>query len=785
MRSILVVHHDSALRLAIRTELSRFHVSLVENLEGTPAALSAADAVIADSALARRLLKACERTGRLPDLVLLCARSDSEAVSALATLSEEGHAFFSVDASTSPTEVARQVGRLLEPRRSRRAAVQRGILARVEMGERVLSLPVRNASSGGICLDAGGDAPVEWLRPGTRLASVTLLRSTCALTAPQPAVVRYLHRLAKGSPPASFMVGVKLQPPDAGTADGTVVDFSTARAVLQRALRRGEPLQVRASTGSLVNLPSSAVSMTPDGLLTLSGTEGLGPPAVGDVVELLFDFGGQGLHGLASVRGSGRRGLTLSIPRTLDEVRPRAGLRAAAPPDASWVASWRCPLTGADQSCSVARVDGKRILVHADKDPSALFVPGLRIDVTLRLGPGPALVSAARVESSPARGEAALVLLELDEPKESQLRNAAIHARFPALVDLAQVHFNEVWELMKDAHQFFPDYPFDDPQVPLALEAAQRALESAGGQLGKAFVYRDPDRLTGHASGLRVYARTWLFGHLAVLPGFHRADHASQELSAQAIEYGESLRDVEFIRYVWRTENRWPNRLCTWLARRMKQENGTRLIFLNYLRNSLGKAWPLTDAAPFLSVRLATREDLLSLESLVRQSGDVVGLLSDDLTADELELKSLGERYAKVGLERRREVWAVDGPDGVAAFGLREVTTPGLCWPELTNALRLFVQTPDAALARAARAALMQHACQEVKRSGRTAAVVLGDQNDASVARSLGFEHLGQTAEWTFPASMVGTWDNLSQAIFERLDRRAAAHSPAEKERAA
>jgi hypothetical protein len=785
MRSVLVIHHDSALRLAIRTKLSRFNVSLLADLDGTPVQLGTADAVIADSSLARRLLKACERAGRLPDLVFLCARSDSEAVSALTALSEEGHGFVSVDASNAPAEVTRQLVRLLEPRQSKRAAVHRGIFARVDTAGRVLTLPVRDASSGGIGLDVALDSPVEWLRPGAQLTSVTLVRRGCALTAPQPAVVSYLHRPVNDSQPATFVAGVRLQRPDAGVSDGTVVDFSAARAVLQRALRRGEPLQLRASTGAAVSLASSSVSVTPDGFLTLSGVEGLRAVLSGDVVELAFDFGGQRLRGLASVRGSSRWALTLSIPRTLDEVRPRSGVRAVAPADDGWVARWRCPLTGVDQSCSVARLDGHRVLVDVDAENPPLFVPGLRIDATLHFGSGPVLVSAAQVESAPHHGQATLALLDLDEPQESLLRNAAIHARFPALLDLEQVRFNDVWELMKDAHQFFPDYPFDDPQVPLALAAAQRALETAGGQLGKAFVYRDTQRVTGHASGLRVYARTWLFGHLAVLPGFHRSEHASLELSAQAVEYGESLRDVEFIRYVWRTENRWPNRLCTWLARRMNQENGTRLIFYHYLRNAPGQAPASVNAEPSLPVRPAHREDLLHLESLVRGSGDIVGLLSDDLTADELELHTLSKRYASVGLERRREVWAVDGPEGIAAFGLLEVTTPGLCWPELTNALRLFVHTSDASLAGAARAALIRHACQHAERSGRPAPVVLAAESDLSAALALGFVNLGQTAEWTFPASQVGKWDNLSQAIFERLNRRSAGRRETEEERAA
>jgi hypothetical protein len=397
--------------------------------------------------------------------------------------------------------------------------------------------------------------------------------------------------------------------------------------------------------------------------------------------------------------------------------------------------------------------------------------------VVLSAANGEVLLFRGEVESpmAPAPGgggQVTVVLHDVSRKQAAMLRQASVAARYPHAQPLLSAPFSDVWTLMRDSHQFFPDYPFDDASVPKRIGAAQEALESADGELGRAFLYCDQGRLVGHASGLRVYRRTWLMGHLAVLPGFHRSDQASRELSALALEYGEMLEDVDFVRYVWRTENRWPNRYSCWLARRVGQESRSRLGFFHYLRCEPRALRPA--AGPGLAVRRAERADLMALEAHLRRTGDLVTLLSDDLTADGLELEQLSSRFAAVGIERRREVWVVDGLGEPLAYGLLERSTPGLCWPELTNALKLVVATADASRGDAARVALSLHAAENNRVRGMPSTVVLAADEDLAALAPLGFQSLGKTAEWTFARSLVGDWDNLTRAVTERFARRAA-----------
>ncbi|HMK71825.1 MAG TPA: hypothetical protein VK454_00725, partial [Myxococcaceae bacterium] len=212
-------------------------------------------------------------------------------------------------------------------------------------------------------------------------------------------------------------------------------------------------------------------------------------------------------------------------------------------------------------------------------------------------------------------------------------------------------------------------------------------------------------------------------------------------------------------------------------------ESRSRLGFFHYLRCELGAL--RRGGAGGLGVRRATPADLASLEAHLRRTGDLVALISDDLTAEALELEQLEGRFARVGLERRREVWVVDGGATPLAYGLLERTTPGLCWPELTNALKLVITTSDPALAGAARTALALHAAESNRARGLASTVVLAADDDLPALLPLGFQSLGKTAEWTFARSLVGEWDNLTRAVTERFARRVAAQAAQRTEQAA
>jgi hypothetical protein len=792
MRSVLVVDPNPSLRLAMRVQLATYPLLLSEadGLENGALA-KGPNAVVAPAALARRLVKELERLETEPALVLLYRADDVAGTEALARLAAEGHAFQSVECSEAAVHVARRVVQALDGRRSVRVPVPKETRLRFRLAGRPFSLAVTEVASHGLSAEVSSDFAVDRISPGVLLPGASLFLGISRLTAERTLVVRNLRRVSRSGEAPRFVVGLAFEQPPAQTPAELHDDPPHIRAMLQRALRRDEPLRLYGPAGVVLQTAPQDATLTPGGdLILASGADGHGLRA-GDVVSLVVDFGGQTLSGEVSLRAVGPGRLTLSLPRMLSVSRGREGLRFVAPTSSGWRAWHRCPFRGEDRLHLVERLDGSRVTLRVD--PAAeVLPPGMLLDpMVLSSATGQVLLFRGEVEMplGPAPGGGGQVTVRLHDvsrKQSSMLRQAAVAARYPHAQPLLSVPFSEVWTLMRDSHQYFPDYPFDDPAAPLRIAETQEAVESADGELGRAYIYCEEGRPMGHASGLRVYRRTWLMGHLAVLPGFHRSDQSSRELSALALEYGEMLEDVDFVRYVWRTENRWPNRYSSWLSRRVGQESRSRLAFFHYFRcpSSALRA----EAPAGLSVRRAARADLMALEAYLRRNGQLVTLLSDDLTADALELEQLSARFADVGLERRREVWVVDGQDAPMAFGLLERSTPGLSWPELTNALKLVVTTEDAEAAEAARAALILQAERSNRERGMPSTVVLAADEDLAALAALGFESLGKTAEWTFARSLVGEWDNLTRAVTERFARRASAqashgaHLPSETE---
>jgi hypothetical protein len=202
----------------------------------------------------------------------------------------------------------------------------------------------------------------------------------------------------------------------------------------------------------------------------------------------------------------------------------------------------------------------------------------------------------------------------------------------------------------------------------------------------------------------------------------------------------------------------------------METEGLTRLRYVNYLQLS-GPLRPFASGA-WPTVRPASPLDLRWYEQYLRKQGDVLGLRSDDLTANELELSTLGEMSAAYGVNRRRRIFIVDGRDGPVGLALAEESTPGLCWPELTNAFHVVTPDPNHPLARVAREALAAYCIKHYREQNRVSAITLCDDSMVENLRMAGFISHGRTAEWTFHKSLVRRWNELATGIFERVARR-------------
>jgi hypothetical protein len=817
-RTFVLVHPDEARRGKVASVLNGNLVASFASREGVAERIAEVtpDVVVAHYAGAKRLLQDVERVAPKSARVLLCSMSDPEAVDEIIEMAAEGHIFYAVDEDQPADELEKALLALVHMRNSARVDAAGHIQATVRAGGAEHRVEVVDLGNHGLALKLPVDAPVEWFVPGTLLEDVRVYRNGDASGAPgrngpasggsnrgdatflawPRAVVRHI-RLVQDEGEPYFRAGVELataaEDTSAVSAASSLRDPVRIQALLRRALRRGATLLLKSVDDShrQVAVKEAVIqSRGRDGLIRCAPAPSLAA-APHDVVQLAFDLGGQSYRGLATVAEVGDDRLVISVPRLLTSHHRRTHLRFRPGADRPFAVSFTSPATGERIVRPVLDLHPHGLSFPFDASREVLPA-GLHLDeVTLTLPNGTAARCRAEVKSIGAmppgadgRGMAlpfrcGLQLHDVPVAARQAILDAFVATRSPSVNDVHKVPFGDIWRLM--GASMHPDYPFEGAHVPM-LEQAYRKVASTGEGLSKSLVYTDGGRAVGHAAGLRVYSRTWMLMHLAVQPGYHRQEHIGREMSSLIIEYVEAFDDIDFVRFLWHTENRWPNRLAGWVARSMHTEGLTRLRYFHYLRKAFDGA-PATD--PGMRVREAGPSDLKWLEGHFRKAGEMVRLRADDLTAAEMTMPTLKNRFGGYDLHRQRRVFMVDGDNGPLAAALAEEATPGMYLAEFTNSFSLVTPEPKHPLAEKARAALTAHCEDHYRQLGRVSAVSLVPDGEVAEYEARGFTSHGRIAEWTFHRSTVRTWYNLSMAIFERLHRRQARSAKAVEEKAA
>jgi hypothetical protein len=314
----------------------------------------------------------------------------------------------------------------------------------------------------------------------------------------------------------------------------------------------------------------------------------------------------------------------------------------------------------------------------------------------------------------------------------------------------------------------FPDYPLEIPGRVAVLAKGHRAIGDGHHGLGKSFVFNENGEVLGHASGLRTHSKTWLAQHLVVRSGYHRHTQISQALVNLSFDYAESLGDVEFLRGLWRTSNRWPSRVFGTVTSKLLRPGESHLGSFNPMRRTVGP----TPRAVTATTRDATEADLAALLDTLRLTCDPVFLKGHDLLEGELHFESLAPRYRAAGLHRRRVVGVAVRGGKPVGWAVLERMSPGLFWAEWYNAFRLFLAEPSAPDADDVRQALVGWTMARLALEGAMIAECLASEADLPCLSQLGFADLGRVMEYTAHRSL--TRDIASQviAVFEKLSAR-------------
>ncbi|WPB80622.1 PilZ domain-containing protein [Archangium violaceum] len=787
IRDVLVVHPNAGRRAALASALPSYRVVAVESK--VEAAFKMADAapalIIAPPDDARHFLR--QVANAAPDAlrVFICSKSDPVGLAELMQSAAEGHVFSVLDDALSGPELGRTISHLLQHQGSAFAAVPSSLYSvAFECNEQSYSARCVEIGNFGATLLLPEDVPAAGFPPGTTLESVRVEREGRLLfktpwahvQRAQPATDELGTYLRLG---ISWATAMHPPPPVPGV---TMEEQSEVVATLRKGLRREAVLWMQRANDSSVQLRlEEPVVEVVDGAAVLRcRSAGMLECSVGDEVDLFFEMGGQSYSGvtqLLSLEADG--GLTVRVPRALVIRNWRSLPRFKPDSDNRFLISFLAPITG--QPTTRAPLDLSVGGLSFPFDASSEIIPaGSRLDATLLLPDGSstqcqlevrsihALPSDGRQDGGLRPFRAGARFSGLAQNARDAILRAFMHSRCAAIADGSQVPFEDIWRLMEESrYRFHPDYPFGDEAALALLQDTHRKVYSKG-DLGRSLVYSNQHGLQGQIAALRVHSRTWMVQQLAVRPGVRRNEQISYELSNLVVELGEVQHDVEFIRYCWRKDNRWPSRRMGWLARAMETPGLSMLQHFCYMRLPLG---PEPRVAPegLPRVREGVRTDFVWIELHLRDRGELVRVLCEDLLTDEVDLRVVRERFRAQGLHRSRRVFVVDGEYGPLAIALSEEGTPGLCLIEKTNSFSLLVPNRNHPQARAAVQALIQRCIEQSQELGRPSAIALVDEEDTELLQQAGFEHLGRFSEWIFHRSMIRRGCELWRSVFERL----------------
>lgn len=768
-RPVLIIHGDSRRRFELRRLLPQREVLEADCRESAVPLLArgALSLVLAQPHGFRRLLRDLERQTPGTPRAVLCP-DDPEVRRELFDLASEGYDFVTIPESAPET-----VRQLVEPRGARRVRPQAGLTAHFLAGSVDFLATVAEVSSDGLGLWLPPRAPVERLAVGTALEHATVSGAQGVLLEPRRWVVRTLRRVPGRSGEVHLGVSIEPSADEASRRAATALhDPIRVRGLLRRALARRAPFVLHLAEGTgRWEYEAGALDAADRLVLERPRTGARFEP--GEVVTLAFELLGSQVEALTTVLEVNGGACVLALPRAARRRERREALRVRLDGEPRGVVTLLEPLSG--QTLERPLFDLHPMGASFELDDDAIALPPSLVlpRVTLQLGDTTFACSAVVQGSLPltadgSRRRVGLRLVPLPGDERQGLIDAWLTRLVPDVRCGARVTFDAIWRLFQHEQVRFPDYPLEAPATQEALAATHRAVGDGRHGLGKAFVFTDGDQVLGHASGLRTHSRSWLAQHLVVRSGYHRGTQISQALVNLSFDYAEALGDVDYLRGLWRTSNRWPSRVFGTVTAKLLRPGQSHLTSFTPMRRAVGPvALP-----PGVAARPARDEDLADLVEHLRATFDPVFLQGHDLTKDQLQLESLAPRYRAAGLDRHRRFGVALRDGRPAGWAVLERMTPGLFWAEWYNAFRLFVAEPGAPDADAVRAALVAWAMQALSDEGaRVAECIAGDEDREAVSR-LGFTDLGRVMEYTAHRSLTRDITAQVVAVFEKLTAR-------------
>jgi len=614
-------------------------------------------------------------------------------------------------------------------------------------------------SSAGLAFVLAEDADVAMFLPGESLSSLSVSRGDRVLLDGAEARVTRLEPVG-----ASYHVGCALRAPASNQSVLRVIrDPATCAGLVQGAVRsRHLILRRAAGDGQELQCTRAHLDLAAHEL-ELGGLDHTF--AAFDVVEGLFELAGV-VYRFRTACASAAP-LRLRLPAAVEVMHQRTAPRSAA--SAGLRISLESPFAGAPIERRVRDISttGVSFDIGAATDPLPV---GTRI-ATMTLHSGKSSIRlTGRVRHLVDRAQHLRCGLEfegVDARTRQRLVELIMADRYPTVDCSDGVDFDGLLAFMREAR--YLDETREEALRPLFPEARRihTALRRDGNSLQRTLVVRDEKRMVGHIAGLQAYPRTWMFHHLAALPGHRAAGVVSVAAMDQLLHESQS----EFFRAWFLASARFPSRVFGGFARKLP--NGPLSDVRAYAHAMLPTAtWASQSTS--LEVGDATRGELLLVEQRLVASLPPIVVQAEDLTRQGLHLDALDRRYQRIGLHRGRRVLVARRDGRMLGFALAEVSSPGLNLADALSSFRvtLLGETPVPA-AQEARRALVGAAASIYARTGRQLARCLIAPEETADYAALGMQLDEDTSLcWTCHRSQFQAFTEHMKVFFEEIVAR-------------
>jgi hypothetical protein len=481
-----------------------------------------------------------------------------------------------------------------------------------------------------------------------------------------------------------------------------------------------------------------------------------------DIIDGQFELSGGSYRFRAVVRSE--YPLKLTIPTALEETRQRAtsrwrpkrhrlGVRLGSPlfPE---------PLV---RNLHDLSVNGLSFDITAQD----VFPPGMHFDrIELELG-SETVVVQGRVRSlarGPETARCGVELEGLDDTKRSYLADFIVRARYPGVENGRTTTFDELWGFFREAGFLYPEKEAILAPLMPEVRRAFVAINARPNAISSSVAIRQEGTLVGYCAGLQAYRTTWMFHHLAALPG----NAAGALLSMGTVEHLMQSVEFEYFRMWFFAEASFPRRIFGSFARKVGDASQSLLRYYAHFHVPVDRRF--VSNAKGIETSEATDDELFAIERNFIRTDHPIAVRAEDLTASGLRLDAVSQAYRREGVGRRRHVIAARRGGEVLGVALAELSSPGLNLSEAMSSFRVFVLPVGQVVKADVRRALIDAALALYASAGRVVGRCLIDPNEAKDFEALGIElDKGRSICWTGHRVQLPPFIEHMRNLFTRL----------------